>query len=223
MKKVICAACLLSALVFGGCSLSIPEISTSSPYQYEYQTTAGNLPEQTSGALPQEGTTEEYTTEEITVSAEVSTELQPVMPPLQETTLLSDVTEAASETVSVSPEMDLSISMPEKNGTMVTDKSADNKFIEIISDRRGIDPAYLVAVYAVPESGQNYVFEFSDEASRNVDSLKKVYLIDANGKITGVAAADASKKENLSSAENWFCMNVLIKGVIFPAIEKDIR
>lgn len=118
-------------------------------------------------------------------------------------------------------EVDLSIDVPSANGTIEVDTSRGNKFTVIVSDERKIDAAYLLAVYSVPNSGQNYVFEFSSKTGRSEDDLRRVYLIDANGKITGVAAKKASEKENISAVENWFCMNVLIKNLLFPAVEKE--
>lgn len=119
-------------------------------------------------------------------------------------------------------EIELNISMPEKNGTMVTDASADNKFIEIVNSEKKIDKSLLVAVYAVPESGQNYVFEFYNTKGRTADDIRRVYLIDKNGKITGVAATDSSERVGIGSMENWFSMNVLIKEVIYPAVKDNI-
>ena len=224
MKKVIFAVSLLAVILLGGCTLSLPDISTTSAYEYEYRTTVPQVPEETSAqpSVPEE-TTSDLSAGETTLPAEITTEVVTQAPIPEETTAAEPASDVVTEPVSIPPEMDLSISMPEKNGTMVTDKSADNKFIKLISDERRIDSSLLVAVYAVPESGQNYVFQFSDEVTRTADSLKKVYLIDAEGNITGVAASDSSAKENLSTVENWFCMNVLIKGVIFPAMEKDIK
>lgn len=117
--------------------------------------------------------------------------------------------------------VDLSIEVPSANGQMEVDTSRGNKFTVIVSEERKIDPSYLIAVYSVPDSGQNYVFEFTSKTSRTENDLRRVYLIDKNGKITGVAAKNANEKENVSAIENWFCMNVLIKKMIFPAVKDE--
>lgn len=130
----------------------------------------------------------------------------------------TEVTSSASLT-----EVDLSISMPVKNGTMLTDSSADNKFIMIVNKKRNIEPDLLAAVFSVPESGQNYVFEFYDEDGRTVDDIRRVYLIDSDGDIVSVSAVLSSEKENISSVENWFSMNVLIKEIIYPAVKDEIK
>ncbi len=148
---------------------------------------------------------------------------------VQEAVPATTVTEAfetvrAEETTAVqqsSGEVELSISMPEKNGTMMTDKDSDNKFIRIVNKEKGIDAGLLLAVYSVPESGQNYVFEFYDAEDFSAEKIRRVYLIDSFGDITSVAAAESSEKENISPVENWFCMNVLIKEIIYPAVTED--
>ncbi len=133
-------------------------------------------------------------------------------------------TEKASESgTTASKDVDLSIVLPSANGDMEVDTSPGNKFIAIVNSERQIDASYLAAVYSVPDSGQNYVFEFSSSTGRTADDLRRVYLIDTNGKITGVAAKNASEKENVSSVENWFCMNVLIKKLVFPAVENELQ
>lgn len=223
MKKVICTVCLIFMLVAGGCTVNLPEVGVSSEYEYEYRTTAPVNQEQTTQIPQQEETTAESVSDESTAVNEITT--APVIEP-ETTQVSSQPSEPGSETteaVSIPAEMELSISMPDKNGTMVTEKFSDNKFIKLISEERGIDSDLLVAVFAVPESGQNYVFEFTSSTKRTADALRRVYLIDADGAVTGVAASKGAEKENLSAVENWFCMNVLIKGVIFPAIANDLK
>ena len=69
------------------------------------------------------------------------------------------------------------------------------------------------------------IFEFSASGTENrtADNIRRVYLIDSSGKITYVSAASSSEAENVSVVENWFNMNVLIKGMIFPAIEDQLK
>ena len=224
MKKIICFVCITLVLVAGGCALSLPEVNVTSGYEYSYQTTVSDagVSETQMQDIQNETTVQEFVTTDSTSVPESTVHTSEEQTTIYEspTTPVQQETTAAPE---IPSEMDLSISMPDKNGTMVTDKSKDNKFIRIINSQRKIDPSLLVAVYAVPESGQNYVFEFEDAAVRSADSLRRVYLIDSTGNITGVASSVSSEKEHLSAVENWFCMNVLIKEVIFPAIEKDIK
>ena len=97
----------------------------------------------------------------------------------------------------------------------------ENVFISAVRSARGIDPSLLAAVYSVPESGQNYVFEFKS-AERSAENLRRVYLLQADGAILSVAASNSAERENLSATENWFCMNVLIKNMVFPAVKDQM-
>ena len=140
--------------------------------------------------------------------------------PQDETTApaVAPQTEApASETAPPETGVDLSIEMPAANGTMQVSTDPENEYIRLIRDARGLDPSLLAAVFTVPQTGQNYVFEFAG-AARTADDIRRVYLIDETGAVKSVAAADAAERENISVTENWFCMNVLIKGVVFPAV-----
>lgn len=205
MKKSIAAA--ISAvllLCLASCNVKITTIETT-----EAVNTASVIDDVT--AVITESTT--------TVQTEINTETE------TEETLTEAETEAAvtttvQETVSVT-EVDLDITLPEANGKMVVDRSPSNRFTAAIASQKKIDTDLLVAVYSVPESGQNYVFEFYTNDKHSKDNIRRVYLLDSNCKITGVAASSASERENLSTTENWFCMTVLIKGVIFPEIEEQ--
>jgi len=116
-------------------------------------------------------------------------------------------------------EVDLSINMPDPNGEMQVSTDPENKYIKTVVSERKIDSSLLVAVFSVPESGQNYVFEFQSSGERSADGIRRVFFINSSGKIESVAASKSNEKENLSATENWFSMNVLIKRMIFPAIK----
>lgn len=223
LRRVLALTSAMLIVCLCGCADSLPATETT---QYdEYMTTTVVLPETTV-----EITTEEaVATEAATTLPEETTQEQTTQPPVTEalTTQImpEESTSAQAEettTAVVFTEVDLSVSMPEKNGTMVTDTSYDNKYIRIVCDKRGIDKELLVAVYAVPESGQNYVFEFYDVEDFTAENIRRVFLIDSDGAITGVAATKSSERENVSAVENWFCMNVLIKELIFPAVSDNI-
>lgn len=223
MRKQVVIALFLVLLLTSGC-VALPS-SGAEPYEYNYRESSVSDAEDTSEALSESETQSETESEELSTAAENNST---TVPEVSSEKLSENQTEPRSETQAQTndetkqTEVDLNISMPEKNGTMVTDTAADNKFIEIVASDKGIDKKLLVAVYAVPESGQNYVFEFYDEKSREADDIRRVYLIDENGKITGVAAADSSERVGIGSMENWFSMNVLIKEVIYPAVKDSI-
>lgn len=183
---------------------------------------------------PVEATTQETTAQETTASAPQTTAPVETTTFAPQTTLLPETTTQTEtttqknpETTSFAPSSDITLNMsvPEANGTMEVDLSEDNEYIQIVVSERDIDSELLVAVYSVPESGQNYVFEFSAAGAENrtAENIRRVYLIDSSGKIAYVSAASSSEAENVSVVENWFNMTVLIKGMIFPAIEEHLE
>lgn len=200
MKKYIIVFVLLLLLVLGGCKREYVYVASTTADSDDI--TSDVAAETTTGQI-----TVESTSEEITFFEEITEEVTSA--------------ESAETTESAMTEIDLTIEMPDKNGTMVVDTSSDNKFVKEVNKSRKIGSDKLVAVYSVPESGQNYVFEFKDAKGRKVDDLRRVYLLDENCKITGVAASSSTEKEGISSVENWFCMNVLIKEMIFPAVAEQ--
>lgn len=227
MKKVLLISVLICTVLLGACSFGFDGPVKHPEYNYEYNTTSAEetlVPGQETTVPVQETLPSSPGEPEVTVTqppSAVVTETEPEAG--QETTKPSSQAENTTAASVVIPEVDLSISMPEKNGTMVTDNASSNKFIQIVHKNRKISTDMLVAVFSVPESGQNYVFEYKTAESKEADNIRRVYLIDSKGNITGVAAADGSEKENVTSIENWFCMNVLIKEIIYPAIEDDIK
>ncbi len=75
--------------------------------------------------------------------------------------------------------------IPDKNGDNFLSDDPNNEFIKLIADKYDLDPASLVAIYSVPDSGTNYVLEFKGSGllgnkppyEKSVDNLKKVYQI----------------------------------------------
>lgn len=174
--------------------------------------------------------TEEASAEESESTAEPSSEAETSSEYVSETvsseTTLPSETAVSEETSSAESEeyeeVDLSIDMPEPNGTMLVSSERENKYIETVVSERGIDPSLLVAVFSVPESGQNYVFEFYSAGERTAENIRRVFFINSNGIIESVTASKATERENVSATENWFSMNVLIKQLIFPAVKDQM-
>lgn len=75
------------------------------------------------------------------------------------------------------------IVIPDKNGDNFLSDSRDNEFIKLISSKYNLDPASLVAIYSVPDSGTNYVLRFGGNSKngykKSADNLKYVYHIGA--------------------------------------------
>ena len=249
MKFVALLLVVLFVAGLAACNSDIQsETSVTTTYNYIYtpsetstcaeETLSTALPEETtvlpeesesSTQAPAETTTQEATTAapQTTSPAETTTEIPQTALVPETTTQTESTTQKTPETTSTvqSADITLNMSVPEANGTMEVDVNEDNKYTQIVVSERNIDSSLLVAVYSVPESGQNYVFEFSaaGEENRTAENIRRVYLIDSSGKITYVAAASSSEAENVSVVENWFNMNVLIKGMIFPAIEDRLK
>lgn len=140
--------------------------------------------------------------------------------PAEETTVEA---KPAATAVPEAETVTLPIELPAANGTMEVSLDPQNTFIRRISESRGIDVSRLAAVYSIPPSGQNYVFEFVGAGDRSAASLRRVYLLTDDLQVKSVAASNAAEREHISLTENWFCMNVLIKGVIFPSVEGKMQ
>ena len=226
-------AITLAALIFAACGAE-PQGPTDE-YSYLYEPEASTLPVTSDFEISVEMPSFERATAEtvsvptyvpITETApnttlpeptgEVPTTAQPATEP---TTAYEGSTELATDE---NGNLDLHVELPDANGTMVVSAEKTNPYIRLVNNQRGIETDKLVAVYTVPQTGQNYVFEFNG-AGRSADDIRRVYLIDADSNIVSVAAADDSEKEKISATENWFCMNVLIKKMIFPKFDGEIN
>ncbi len=74
--------------------------------------------------------------------------------------------------------------IPDKNGDNYLTDDPNNEFIKLISETYDIDPASLVAIYSVPDTGTNYVLRFKksligNKYEKSVDNLDYVYHIGA--------------------------------------------
>ena len=231
MRKYLPAiAVVMAALALCGCSFFVPELeldASDTVSDYTYYTsppyTAAPTSEYTSAdaVVPGTDVTSSVPATGAAVTTYPYTQTTAALHPTETTVLVPQSTAAPTTGVPTTAEgeIDLSIRLPDANGTMEVSLDPSNKFIKAVHDARGIDNSLLAAVYSVPESGQNYVFEFSSAGKRTADDLRRVYLLTADGAVASVAAARNAERENLSSTENWFCMNVLIKGMVFKAVE----
>lgn len=252
MKKLPIALLLLLPVLLSGCAIfgaNVKLQDTPEDYSYHYTPDSTTLPQVTAvvpaadtptATQPTVPATEPsyvVTMPSLPTTSEPQSVSVPSVPAETHTEPAEDETEypetptapltEPSQTLPVFPEatsgeVDLSIVLPEANGKMEVSTDPDNEFIAAVHRQRKIDPSLLAAVYAVPESGQNYVFEFTSANERTAESLRRVYLLQADGTILSVAASDNAERENLSATENWFCMNVLIKNMVFPAVKDQM-
>lgn len=239
MKRML-PVFLIALLLFSAASCATakgPLPTQEYSYHYENETTAPPVTLQPSSSvvpttLPpvSEGSTSAPPVSEVPttlppVSVAPTTLPPATVPPTQPPAPPSTVpTSSAGEfSTDENGNIDLHVELPDANGTMVVSTERSNRYIRTVSEQRGVNVELLVAVYTVPQTGQNYVFEFYGAGNRTVDNLRRVYLIDENDGIKSVAAAKDTEKENITTTENWFCMNVLIKNMIFPKIAPEIQ
>lgn len=105
-------------------------------------------------------------------------------------------------------------------GTNMISDSAENSFIKLIASKYGVSPSLLVAIYAVPDKGDNFVLQFSGKKDssgkliRSPDTLKKVYHIDASKNIQ-VATGTLFGNEGCNVAESYVVVK-MIKEHVMP-------
>ena len=220
MEKFIpVAAALLLCLMFTSCrsdEKNSPPVVSGYTYYSSVTEEPASVSEETT-TVPAETTTSAETSS--AVQSEPATTMILVTLTAQQTVSQTVPATEPTSAVTEPSSVDLSIAMPEANATMKVDKSPSNRFVCAVSSSYGIDAARLAAVVSVPDNGQNYVFEFSSPDARGADDIVRVFLLDSACSINSIAAAESSQRKNISQTENWFCMNVLIKGVIYPAIK----
>ena len=104
------------------------------------------------------------------------------------------------------------------NGDNVLSDHFENKYIKKISQDYGIDSDLLVAIYSEPDTGNNFVLEFSGKTDstgsivKSPQTLSKVYLIDKNGGVK-IATGKETGNVGVSYAEGLFSMS-MIKTVV---------
>ena len=101
-----------------------------------------------------------------------------------------------------------------KNGDNKLSDHYDNVYIKLIAAEYGVDTDLLVAIYSVPDTGNNFVLEFngSKDSNGNIikspDTLKKVYQIDLDRNIK-VATSSGVGNVDVSYAEGLLCFSMV--------------
>ena len=103
-------------------------------------------------------------------------------------------------------------------GNNILSDNCENEFIKLISETYNIDSDLLVAVYASPDNGDNFVLQYNGTKDGNGNyvkspaTLEKVYQID---KARNVKIATGKKSGNVgvSYGEGMLCFN-MIKTVV---------
>lgn len=107
-----------------------------------------------------------------------------------------------------------------KNGDNILSDHHNNKYIKLVSEKYKVDKELLVAIYSEPDTGNNFVLEFSGKKDedgnviKSPDTLTKVYSIDKNKKIA-VATGKTTGNIGVSYAEGTLCFN-MIKAIVMP-------
>ncbi len=107
-----------------------------------------------------------------------------------------------------------------KGGDNILSDHHNNKYIKLVSGKFDVDKELLVAIYSQPDTGDNFVLEFSGKRDedgnviKSPDTLTKVYAIDENKNIS-VATGKTTGNINVSYAEGALCFN-MIKTIVMP-------
>ena len=101
-----------------------------------------------------------------------------------------------------------------KNGDNMLSDHHDNQYIKLVAGEYEVDTDLLVAIYSVPDTGNNFVLEFdgtkdsSGNYIKSPDTLKTVYQIDLERNIK-VATSSGVGNVGVSYAEGIFCFNMV--------------
>lgn len=101
-----------------------------------------------------------------------------------------------------------------KNGDNMLSDHHDNQYIKLVAGEYDVDTDLLVAIYSVPDTGNNFVLEFdgtkdsSGNYIKSPDTLKTVYQIDLERNIK-VATSSGVGNVGVSYAEGLFCFNMV--------------
>ncbi len=116
---------------------------------------------------------------------DVNNEVQGQKPEKESSVVTTEAETAKQEPISVEGLQEFT-----KTGDNYISDSPKNEFIELIVTEKGVDAEYLVAIYAVPDLGHNFVLEFDDKRDENgkvirsPKTLKRIYHINKEGNIT---------------------------------------
>lgn len=107
-----------------------------------------------------------------------------------------------------------------KNGDNILSDHHNNKYIKLVSEKYNVDNELLVAIYSDPDTGNNFVLEFSGKRDddgnviKSPDTLSKVYAIDKKKNVS-VATGKTTGNIGVSYAEGTLCFN-MIKTIVMP-------
>ena len=104
-----------------------------------------------------------------------------------------------------------------KGDNMLSD-NCENEFIKLVSENYNIDSDLLVAIYSIPDNGDNFVLEFNGKKDKNGNyikspaTLRRIYQIDKSKNIK-IATGKTTGNVGVSYGEGILCFN-MIKTVV---------
>ena len=107
-----------------------------------------------------------------------------------------------------------------KTGDNQISVSPNNEFIKLIVNEKGVSAEKLVAIYAVPDLGNNFVLEFDNKRDENGNiirspkTLKRIYHINKERKIT-VATGKPTGNEGVDYGTSLMTY-YLVTDVVMP-------
>ena len=178
MKKYILKLVFLGALIFSfaGCGAQEnitdnTQPSSTDTTQY-YQETENTLSTQMQIIT----TSEQQEESDVTFTETISDSVEPIIPATVPTPSFAPETETTT--------LPQTTKTYEKTGEMAFSDDKNNRYIDAVSQKYGINSENLVALYTVPENDSNLVLEFDGSKNadgtltRNTDTLIAIYSID---------------------------------------------
>lgn len=104
-----------------------------------------------------------------------------------------------------------------KGNNMLSD-NCENEFIKLVSETYNVDSDLLVAVFSVPDNGDNFVLQFNGKKDskgnyiKSPDTLEKIYQIDKSKNIK-IATGKKTGNVGVSYGEGMLCFN-MVKTVV---------
>ena len=104
-----------------------------------------------------------------------------------------------------------------KGNNMLSD-NCENEFIKLVSETYNVDIDLLVAVFSVPDNGDNFVLQFNGKKDskgnyiKSPDTLEKIYQIDKSKNVK-IATGKKTGNVGVSYGEGMLCFN-MVKTVV---------
>lgn len=217
MAAIVIIACVIGVIVTVVGIVSIVNLITMKP-------DPGKVDASTTSPVSQDGSYNAYVPESVTHGdeSEVMSNTDTASVYVPDTTKKMQNTTARNNSESTTDVQQTIEGLPplEKTGDNILSDRPDNEFIVLVSEKYNVDPEKLVAIYAVPDNGTNFVLEFSGERDasgeiiKSPDTLKKIHQIDKERNVT-TATGSITGNVGVSYAEGKLVF-YLVTNVVMP-------